>query len=203
MRVPVKKKLPPALLWLLLSLPAAFLVWRGAQGEAADLEDLLQPTGELSVRLIILALAVTPLVRLFPKAWAVRWLLRHRRAIGVAAFGYALLHTFFYLLAMGSIDDMIAELGATGIWTGWVAFALMLPVAVTSNDMAQRALRSGWKRVQKLVYPVAMFTLVHWIFVHGGATSALLHFAPLVILQVLRIARRPKATATTHGDFHA
>ena len=203
MRVPVKKKLPPALLWLLLSLPAAFLVWRGAQGEAADLEDLLQPTGELSVRLIILALAVTPLVRLFPKAWAVRWLLRHRRAIGVAAFGYALLHTIFYILAMGSIDNMLAELGATGIWTGWVAFALMLPVAVTSNDMAQRALRSGWKRVQKLVYPVAMFTLVHWIFVHGGSTSALLHFAPLAILQALRIARRPKAPATTHGDFHA
>ena len=52
-----------------------------------------------------------------------------------------------------------------------------------------RALGRSWKRVQRLAYPAAVLTLVHWVLVHDGQTAALLHFAPLVLLQVLRLAR--------------
>ena len=198
------RKLPKALLWLLLAIPAVMFALRGAQLRAIDLEDLLHPTGELSARLLIVALAVTPLVRMWPRARPVRWLARNRRAIGVAAFGYAALHTVFYAIAMGSIDDMLAEVGATGIWTGWAALALMLPMAVTSNDAAQRALRAGWKRVQRLAYPVALLTLAHWSFVHGGFTAALVHFLPLAVLQLLRVVRRlDPPIASAKGEPHA
>ncbi len=178
------------ILWFALALPA--LVWLNAarRMEAVDLEELLHPTGELSARLLIVALMLTPLVQLLPTAAPLRWLLRHRRALGLAAFGYAALHTLFYAIAMGSLDDMLAEALAIGIWPGWAALALMLPMALTSNDAAMRALRSGWKRLQRLAYPAALLTLVHWIFIHNNLWVAAAHFAPLVLLEAWRVARR-------------
>ena len=171
--------------WTLLALPALAWCIMALQPEA-DLEALLEPTGELSARLLIVALALTPLVRLLPRVGALRWLVRHRRAVGVAAFGYAVLHTLFYVVGMGSADDMLAELGARGIWTGWLALLAMLPLALTSNAAAMRALGRGWKRLQRLAYPAALLTLAHWAFVHGGVSAALLHFVPLLLLELTR-----------------
>lgn len=177
------------LFWALLALPGLPMFAAALQG--ADVEDLLRPTGETSARLIIVALALTPLARLFPASGAVRWLMRRRRAIGVAAFAYGALHSIFYVVAMRVLDDMLAEFGATGIWTGWLALALLVPLAVTSNRAAQRALGATWKRLQRLAYPAAVLTLVHWLFVHDGIAAALAHFGPLVLLQVIRAARSP------------
>ncbi|WP_448584872.1 ferric reductase-like transmembrane domain-containing protein [Thermaurantiacus sp.] len=177
------------LLWLLLALPALVWSWQAAGLAAADLEELLPPTGELSARLLIVALAVTPLARLFPGRGWTGWLVRHRRALGVAAFGYAALHTLFYLIAVGTWDAIAAEAGAIGIWPGWAALALMAPLALTSNDAAMRALRAGWKRLHRLAYPAAGFALLHWIFVHNGLVPALLHAAPLAVLEAWRVVR--------------
>lgn len=177
------------LLWALLAVPAAFLLHRWATDPELWAGDLLRPTGEWSARLIILALAISPLSTLLPgRAW-VKWLLRHRRAIGVAAFGYALLHLFFYVLDMETLRTMLAEIGAPGIWTGWAAFLCLLPMALTSNDSAMRALRSGWKRLQRLAYPAALLTLAHWALVHDGLAAASISFAPLAALQLHRIFR--------------
>lgn len=157
-----------------------------AAAPGADLEELLHPSGEWSARLMVVALLLTPLARLLPGSGVVRWLLARRRAFGVAAFGYALLHALFYVVAMGNLDDMLAELGATGIWTGWLAFAVMLPLGLTSNDAAMRALRAGWKRLQRLAYAAAVLTLVHWVTIHDGFGAALVHFVPLALLQLTR-----------------
>lgn len=187
------------LLWAVLSVPGLFLLAAAAAPDVVY-EDLLHPSGEWSARLLILALMLTPLSRLLPgQAW-VQWLLRRRRAFGVAAFGYAVLHLFIYLLEMGNLRDILAEAGALGIWTGWAAFFLLLPLALTSNDRAMRALKSGWKRLQRLAYPAALLTLVHWIAVHDNLGAALLNFAPLAILQALRVARsaRGKTAAPNH-----
>jgi sulfoxide reductase heme-binding subunit YedZ len=176
-------------LWAALAVPA--LIWLAqARGmDPYDWEELLHPTGELSARLLIVALALTPLVQLLPGVGLLRWLVRHRRAIGVAAFGYAALHTALYLGAMGNLDDVLAEALAIGIWPGWAAFALMLPLAFTSNDAAMRWLKAGWKRLQRLAYPAAVLTLVHWIFIHNNIWVALAHFAPLAALQAWRLTR--------------
>lgn len=177
----------PWLLWIVLFAPAVWFMSVAAGPDAPDLEELLGPTGEMSARLLIVALALTPLARLFPKARIVRSLIARRRAIGVAAFGYAALHALFYVVAMGSVDDMLAELDTTGIWTGWAALALLVPIALTSNNGAQRLLRAGWKRVQRLAYPAALLTLAHWVFVHNDRLAAAAHFAPLALLQLLRV----------------
>ncbi len=177
------------LVWLFLALPLAAALVRYALDPDAWPGDLLHPTGEWSARFIILALMVTPLRQLWPQARAVRFLARHRRALGVAAFLYALAHTAAYVADMGNLADMLAELGAPAIWTGWAALLILVPLGLTSNDAAMRALRSGWKRLQRLAYPAAILTLIHWALVHDGLTAALLHFVPLVLLQVVRVAR--------------
>ena len=176
-------------LWALLALPAAHIVYRYF-AENLWPDELVAPTGEWSARLIILALMLTPLSLLLPRARPVAWLVRRRRAFGVAAFGYALLHLVFYVAEMETLPNMLAEIGAPGIWTGWAALLLMLPLGATSNDAAMRALKAGWKRLQRLAYPVALLTLVHWVLVHNALAEALLQFAPLALLETYRIARR-------------
>lgn len=179
------------LLWAVLAIPALPMLWAALQPDVV-FEELLHPSGEWSARLLIVALMLTPLAQLFPRQAWVKRLIRHRRAFGVAAFGYAVLHLAFYILEMRTVRDMLAELGALGIWTGWLAFALMLPLALTSNDAAMRALKAGWKRLQRLAYPAALLTLVHWAFVHDNLTAALINFAPLALLQAWRLARRAR-----------
>jgi methionine sulfoxide reductase heme-binding subunit len=120
----------------------------------------------------------------------ISWLLRHRRHIGVAAFLYAVLHLVFYVIDMENVHDMLAEIGAPGIWTGWLAFILMLLPALASNNAAMRLLRRNWKRVQQLAYAVALITLAHWIFLEPEPGPALVHFVPLILLNMARIAKR-------------
>ena len=180
---------PKLLLWAILAVPAMVILvdyWRSPNAWPGD---MLPATGEWSARLIILALSLTPLIRLFPASAAVRWLVAHRRAFGVAAFAYSLLHLAFYVADMETVANMVAEIGAPAIWTGWLALLFLVPPAAASSDAAMRALGRSWKRVQRLAYPAAVLTLVHWVLVHDGQTAALLHFAPLVLLQVLRLAR--------------
>lgn len=176
-------------LWALLAVPAVLVLHRYATTPDLWAGDLVAATGEWSARLIIVALILTPLAQLFPGVRAIRWLVRHRRAFGVAAFGYAMLHLMFYILDMETAAAMLAELGAPGIWTGWLALAFMVPPALASNDSAMRLLASGWKRVQRLAYPAAVLTLIHWMLVHDGFASALVQAAPLILLETIRIVR--------------
>lgn len=184
--------------WLLLSLPAILLVSGWWQGRI-DSMDMLHPTGEWSARLMIFAMVLSPLQSLLgPKRW-LNWFMVRRRAIGVAAFSYAMLHLIFYLIDMGNLDDILAEWMAPGIWTGWAAFALMLPLALTSNDKSMRWLKGGWKRLQRLVYPAAVLTLLHWIWVHNSLTSALAHFIPLGLLLLARFIKKPLSQMKPQG----
>ena len=176
-------------LWVALAMPALLVLYHFAVTPGTWAGDLLHPTGEWSARFIIVALMLTPLAQLFPESGAVKWLIRHRRSFGVAGFAYAVLHLVFYVLDMETVSAMLAEIGAPGIWTGWLALLCMVPPALASSNAAMRALRRHWKRVQRLAYPAAVLTLVHWLLIHDGKVSALVHFAPLILLQALRLAR--------------
>jgi sulfoxide reductase heme-binding subunit YedZ len=184
------------IVWLILAVPLALALVRYALTADAYPGDLLHSTGEWSARFIILALMVTPLLRLWPSARPVRFLARHRRALGVAGFLYAAAHTAAYVADMGTLANMLAEIGAPAIWTGWAALLILVPLALTSNDAAVRWLKAGWKRVQRLAYPAALLTLVHWALVHDGLIAALLHFVPLALLQGWRVARQILSPST-------
>jgi len=112
----------------------------------------------------------------------------------VAAFGYAALHTLLYIIDMGSIRAMLGEFTALGIWTGWVAMFIFVPLAITSNDWSVRKMGPSWKTLQRFVYFSAVFTLLHWIFVHNEWGPALVHFVPLAGLEAYRIWKNQTRT---------
>lgn len=183
-------------LWALLALPSIPMV-AGLVSGGADPERLLHPTGEFAARFMIIAMMITPLRLMFAKSsWPI-WLMRRRRYFGVAAFGYSVLHTLLYIIDMASLQAMLDEFLALGIWTGWAAFAIFIPLGLSSNDAAQRMLLGWWKPLQQWVYPAAVLTLLHWIFVHNNLGPALVHFVPLALLEIYRIwkTRTPPAAA--------
>jgi len=183
-------------LWLVLSLPGIALSVGFFKGSATP-EQLLHPTGEFSARFMILAMMLTPLLMVFPGSRVLTWLNKRRRAFGVAAFGYALLHLLYYVIDMQTLAAMVDEFWALGIWTGWLAFVIFLPLAITSNDASMRILKHTWKRIHRWVYVAAVLTLAHWIFVHNNLVPALVHFVPLLLLEIYRLSRLSQRTPTS------
>ena len=175
----------PYAFWLLLALPSFAMINGALSG--GDLEGLLHPTGEFAARFMIIAMMLTPLRMLFPKSRTVLWLMRRRRYLGVAAFGYAALHTLYYVIDLGSLSAVMAEITQFGIWTGWVAFVIFVPLAMTSNNASLRRLGRSWKTLQRFVYAAAVATLLHWIFIHNNVGPALVHFLPLAGLEIYRV----------------
>ena len=174
-------------LWGLLALPSIPMAI-GLGSGARSAEALLHPTGEFATRFMIIAMAATPLAMLFRAGWT-GWLLRNRRYFGVAAFVYAAAHTVLYVVDMGSVQLMLDEFWALGIWTGWLAMFVFIPLGLTSNNWSMGLLGRRWKTLQRCVYLAAAATFLHWLFVHNNVGPALVHFVPLALLEVFRIWR--------------
>jgi len=178
----------PYFFWVMLYAPAASLAIKFL-GDDASAEQLLHPTGEFSARFMVILMMITPLKLLFPNAAWLKWLSKRRRPLGVAAFIYALLHLVLYLINVPTVAEILAEFWALGMWTGWAAFIIFVPLAITSNDLFVRYLRRGWKKLHRWVYLAALLTLLHWVFVQNNVGPALVHFVPLVLLEAYRIVK--------------
>ena len=174
------------LLWLLLALPGAVILVRYATG-ATFYGEVVLATGDISAKLLIATMAVTPLSLMFPGRSWVRWLLRRRRYLGVAAFGYAVLHTVIYLVRKGVFGDVLSEAAEPGLLAGWIALAIFVPLALTSNDAAVRRLRRHWKRLHRWVYAAALLVFAHWVITAYDPTLGLVHLAVLAALEGFRI----------------
>lgn len=177
----------PHFFWTLLALPSIGLISGALSG--GDLEGLLHPTGEFAARFMIIAMILTPLKMLFPKSGAIQWMMRRRRYFGIAAFGYAALHTLYYVIDLGSMSAVLREFTELAIWTGWLAFLIFVPMALTSNNWSVKKMGSSWKTLQRLTYVAAVATLAHWIFLDYDFGPALVHFVPLAALESYRIWR--------------
>lgn len=132
---------------------------------------------------------LSPMRMLLPNSGFWRWMMKRRRYFGVAAFVYAAFHTALYIIDMGTLRAVLGDALQLGIWTGWLAFFVFLPLAATSNDWSVRKMGPTWKRLQCWVYLAAVATLLHWIFVHNNIGPALVHFLPLAALEAYRIWR--------------
>lgn len=176
-------------LWLVLALPAVAIAVQGVSStDMHAVHNLLEPSGEASARLLILALCVTPLSMLFPGWWGSRFLIRNRRAIGVAAFLYGCLHLLLYFASLDSLTSLWGQIRWTYIWLGWLAFVLLVPLALTSTNGAMRRLGRGWKKLHRLAYLAAAATYLHWVAIYGGSilVNVTLNFAPILLLAAFR-----------------
>ena len=176
----------PWFLWLLLALPAAVTIFRYSTG-ATFYGEVVHSTGQLSAQLLILTMAVTPLRLLFGRRGWIRWLIQRRRYFGVASFGYAALHTVVYLIRTGAFGDILAEGAEPGLLTGWIALAIFVPLAVTSNDASVRRLRRLWKRLHRWVYAGAVLTFAHWVLTAFDPVPGLIHLGVLAALEAIRV----------------
>ena len=182
----------PYFIWLLLAMPGSVTIVRYSAG-ATFYGEVVHSTGQFSAQLLILTMAVTPLQLMFGRRGWTRWLMQRRRYFGVASFGYAALHTAVYLQRTGAFGEILADAAEPGLLTGWIALAIFLPLAITSNDASVRRLRTLWKRVHRWVYAAAVLTFAHWVLTAFDPVAGLSHLAVLAALEAIRLwkAARP------------
>ena len=157
-------------LWLICALPLVSLVVKAVLDRlgANPAEALVLETGEWALRWLWATLAITPLRQIFQMPA----LLRFRRALGVSAFVYALLHFVAYAwLDKGLVlDDIVKDVFKRNfIFVGLATLILMTPLALTSFNSAIRALGGKrWQMLHKLVYVVAIGALLHFLWKKSG-----------------------------------
>ena len=147
-------------------IPAALLIWRAATGTlgAEPIETITFTTGDWTLRMLMITLAITPLRQL--TGWHA--LIRLRRMFGLYAFFYALLHFTAYIVldqffAWQFILEDIAE--RPYILVGFTAFVLLIPLAATStNRMLQRLGSKRWQHLHRLAYAVPILGVLHFLW---------------------------------------
>ena len=160
----VVQRVPRWLVYALGLVPALAYLTLGVLDQlgADPMRALEQELGEWALRFLIAGLFVTPLRQLTGVN-----LLRYRRAIGLLAFYYAVLHLTVYTVLDQGLDwaaiwaDIVKR---PYITVGMASFVLLVPLAATSNNASVRRLGSeAWNRLHKLVYVAAAGGALHYV----------------------------------------
>lgn len=178
------------LLWIILVLPGIWSLRNYLVGKL-NYNMIMHISGEFAGRFLIASLIATPLILMFPNSKVSKWLIRNRRFLGLAAFAYTLLHTIIYVFKY-PFGQVIDEFSSIAILTGWIAFFIFIPLAITSTDAAIKKMGPSWKKLQRWVYLAAIMAFLHWALLglqgeHKSIGGALFHFTPVLILQVYRV----------------
>ena len=169
-RSPLLHPAAKPLLFAACLLPCVWLFYAAAANQlgANPAEALIRSTGDWTLRLLCLTLAVTPL-RVLANQPA---LARFRRMLGLFAFFYALLHFLAYAwLDMGFDAAVIARdiPKRPFALVGFLALLLMLPLAATSFNRAIRALGAArWQALHRAVYAIAVLAILHFFWMRAG-----------------------------------
>ncbi len=181
------RRVPPFTIYIVGAVWAVWLFWQAVTGSiGVDPVNILEREyGELALKLLVAGLAVTPL-----RKWTGINLIRFRRAIGVTCFFFVLAHfTVWALLDVQSLARIWADIVKRPYITiGMAAFLMMIPLAITSNNLSVRRMgAAAWKRLHKLTYPAAILGALHYIWLVKG--WPLEPFVYLGIILVLLLAR--------------
>jgi sulfoxide reductase heme-binding subunit YedZ len=146
--------------------------------------------GDTAIRILLVTLAISPIRDI--TGWAPIAIIRRR--MGLAAFFYALLHllAYFWLDREWSIPGLIEDVTLrTYIMLGMAALALMIPLAVTSNNASIKKLgRKVWDRIHWLVFPAAILAIGHnLLMVKSIEGDPTIHAVILAVLLLWRVAR--------------
>jgi sulfoxide reductase heme-binding subunit YedZ len=171
--------------WLLV-IPA----FAGTLG-ANPAEKLLHQAGEIAVWTLGAVLSLSPLRVLFPRSRVINALNRHRRAIGVSACVYGLIHFGFHLLYEGDAEAIARSFSKPFIWLGLAGLSILVILAVTSNNFSIRKLGGkDWKRLHRLAYAAAALVIYHQAIAGKGHwhIARWLLFS-LLLLQAARVTK--------------
>lgn len=143
--------------------------------------------GFWTLTMLLVTLAPTPIK--IVTGW--KWPLRLRRMLGLETFLYVCLHFGLYLAIdqgfnLGEIWKDIAK--RKFITVGFLAFLLLIPLAITSTDaMVKRLGFRRWKRLHRLIYVAAILGVVHfWWRVKSDVREPAIFAAVLTVLLAVR-----------------
>jgi sulfoxide reductase heme-binding subunit YedZ len=177
-------------LFVVCLVPATLLLWDAFTGGlgANPIEEITHRTGDWTLRLLLVTLAVTPLRRLT----GFTALVRLRRMLGLFAFFYASLHFLTWLVLDQFFDwqSIVADvIKRPYITVGFTAFVLLIPLAATSTNAMMRRLGRNWTRLHRLVYVIGILGVIHfWWLVKADVLEPAIY---AVILAVLLASRLP------------
>ena len=150
-------------------------------------KEITHVTGNWTLRFIIITLAMTPLQK-FTK---LNFWITYRRMFGLFVFFYASAHMMTYVgidyrFDWSSIGDDIVK--KKFIFAGFLAWLLLVPLALTSSKRMIRLLRDKWKKLHKLVYIISLLGIIHYLWlVKVVAVEPLIYLIIIVILLTLRV----------------
>ncbi len=130
---------------------------------ANPIQEVLHTLGKTGLNLLLLTLAVTPARKLT----GLNWLVTLRRALGLAVFGYIVLHALTYVvldqrLAWSSLVVDVTQ--RPFITIGVAALVLLIPLAVTSTNGMQRRLGRRWVKLHRAVYLIGVLGVLHFFW---------------------------------------
>ena len=177
-------------LFLLCLGPLAAIIWPFAFGGTVPnpLEFIQHGTGDWTLRFLVITLTVTPLRQILhlPE------LIRFRRMLGLFAFFYACLHFTTYL-----VFDKVFDLHE--IWkdvykrpfitVGFLAFTLLIPLAITSTAGWIRRLGGRrWRILHRAIYVSAVCGVIHYLWlVKSGVIRPIFYGLLVGILLAWRV----------------
>lgn len=181
-----------ALLFLACLIPLGRLIWLAFNDGlgANPIEFITRSTGTWTLVFLLLTLSITPLRRLTGR----NALIRYRRMLGLFAFFYACLHftTYIWLDQFFEWPAIVKDvIKRPFITVGFAAFALLIPLAVTSTQAMQRRLKRRWQQLHRLVYLIAICGVLHyWWLVKKDVTEPAWYALVLTLLLGFRLVQR-------------
>lgn len=177
---------PPVLrllVYVIGLLPAVWLFYLAFTDQigADPVAQLEWGLGLWGLRFLIITLSITPLRQLFKIN-----LLRYRRAVGLVAFYYILLHLSVWIWLDRGLDlhaALMDILRRPYITIGMAAFAILVPLALTSNNWSIRKMGGkAWARLHKLVYLAIALGALHFIMIKKVWLVEPLVYAAIVLV---------------------
>jgi sulfoxide reductase heme-binding subunit YedZ len=187
------RRIPAWPIYVIGAVWAAWLFYLGVTGGLGvePINALEREYGEVGLKLLIIGLAITPL-----RKYVGVNLLKFRRALGVTTFFYIMAHfTVWAVLDVGTFARVWEEiLKRPYVTVGMLGFVLMIPLAVTSNNLSLRKLGGAtWRKLHKLSYPIALLAAVHYLWlVKGFQLEPIVYLGVILGLLALRIQKSRK-----------
>ncbi len=196
----ILRRIPVWVVYVFGVLPAPWLFYQGLTGGLGidPIEALEHRYGELALQLLIFVLAISPLRRFFGLN-----LLKFRRALGVLTFVYVSLHLLVWLVLDVQVPGQIwADIVKRPyITVGMAAFVLMVPLAITSNNLSMRKLGPRWRSLQRLVFPAAILGGLHYVMLAKGfQLEPLIYLSLITGLLLLRVPFPKPLTRNRSAD---
>ena len=180
--------------------PAFWFLYLGMTGGLGPepIKALEQELGRFALKLLIAVLAITPL-----RKYGGVSLIKYRRALGLLVVFYISMHlTVWLILDVQNFGRIWADIVKRPYITiGMTAFALMIPLAITSNNWSVRKMGAmGWKRLHWLVYLVIMLGATHFVLIRKAwQIEPLIYFGIALALLAVRLKWKQRRAAARAG----